>query len=162
MEKFWESFVLFRETSMLIRTLTTLSLAAMLIACGGGSSSSNNNNNGGGGGTVDDNGGVRNLQRNIYLYDPGGLHFHGDRIIYSRYCCWGANHGHCNDKPTVGFACGYTDLSGHRASQCSWRGGESWRINHGINQWSFHGRDQAKDRSSSSRFTRWRVSRCLR
>jgi hypothetical protein len=58
MEKFWESFVLFRETSMLIRTLTTLSLAAMLIACGGGSSSSNNNNNGGGGGTVDDNGGV--------------------------------------------------------------------------------------------------------
>jgi hypothetical protein len=69
MEKFWESFVLFRETSMLIRTLTTLSLAAMLIACGGGSSSSNNNNNGGGGGTVDDNGGVNGTYAGNFTTD---------------------------------------------------------------------------------------------
>lgn len=58
---------------MLMRTLTTLSLAAMLIACGGGSSSSNNN---GGGGVGDDNGGVNGTYSGTFIpTTPAGANF---------------------------------------------------------------------------------------
>src|SRR6266581_1275377 len=59
---------------MLMRTLATFSLAALLVGCGGGSSTSNGGGGGGGGGT--DNGGVNGTYTGTFTpTSPAGQSF---------------------------------------------------------------------------------------